>query len=179
MRNMWDWWNPEREKKKKLQYPAYILWTFKYLRQIDVSCSQYRKPFCAHCTLQVHQRVHTREKLYHHLKCEKSFYSAHFSPSAPAHPWCVKSFIWQLDLQQHCRTHTKEKRYQYSRNGKSFARQSTLQEFQCIHTREKTDHCLECRKSVSRQSALQRHQRIRTGIRPYHCGLMCVCEDIY
>ncbi|XP_013206962.1 zinc finger protein 226-like isoform X4 [Microtus ochrogaster] len=141
-------------------------------------CERCGKLFRCRSALNVHFKVHTRERPYVCEACGSSFSQAsHLQDHQRLHtgekPFkcdaCGKSFSRNSHLRSHQRVHTGEKPYKCEECGKSFICSSNLYIHQRVHTGEKPYKCVDCGKEFSRPSSLQAHQGIHTGEKSYVC----------
>ncbi|XP_043291192.1 zinc finger protein 112 isoform X2 [Cervus canadensis] len=100
--------------------------------------------------LQAHQKIHTEEKRYTDVECEKRF-------------------ICNSDLNIQHRVHMEEIPYNSEANG--FSLGSHFQDLQIVHTREQPCKHYTCGNSFSQSSYLQGRQKIHIGEKPFKaCG---------
>nr|XP_020633522.1 zinc finger protein 888-like [Pogona vitticeps] len=135
--------------------------------------------FCDPSKLMAQAGIHSGEKNYKCLVCEKSFTRngsllIHERYHRGEKPYkctdCSESFCDKSSLIRHQRIHTGEKLYKCFVCGKSFNQRTNLFTHQRIHTGEKPYKCCECEKSFNQSSHLIRHQRLHTGEKPYKCS---------
>uniref|UniRef100_A0A452F3D6 Zinc finger protein 630 n=1 Tax=Capra hircus TaxID=9925 RepID=A0A452F3D6_CAPHI len=127
----------------------------------ETQCSVCGKGFVKKSQLDIHQRVHTREKLY---VCGD----------------CGKAFSEKSHLIVHQRIHTGEKSYECSECGKAFSQKSLFIVHQRVHTGEKPYECLECQKAFSQKTHLIIQQRLHTREKPFgfsECGKITHTEE--
>ncbi|XP_057617916.1 zinc finger protein 226-like [Chionomys nivalis] len=141
-------------------------------------CERCGKLFRCRSALNVHFKVHTRERPYVCEACGSAFSQAsHLQDHQRLHtgekPFkcdaCGKSFSRNSHLRSHQRVHTGEKPYKCEECGKNFICSSNLYIHQRVHTGEKPYKCVDCGKEFSRPSSLQAHQGIHTGEKSYVC----------
>ena len=94
--------------------------------------------------------IHTGEKSYGCLQCDKAFSTAG-------------------ELKLHTRTHTGEKPYVCSHCHKSFPQSSHLKTHMKTHSAENDYKCLQCDKVFSTANSLKLHSQTHTGEKPYVC----------
>uniref|UniRef100_A0A8C6T5A4 C2H2-type domain-containing protein n=1 Tax=Neogobius melanostomus TaxID=47308 RepID=A0A8C6T5A4_9GOBI len=114
-------------------------------------CNVCNKRFHTKYALQIHIRVHTKEKPY---SCSI----------------CYKSFSTSSSLVRHKRTHTGEKPYHCTVCMKSFSDKSSLEVHRKRHTGERPFSCPMCEKQFILKSNLEEHKRRHTGDKPFSCS---------
>ncbi|XP_045701299.1 zinc finger protein 112 isoform X1 [Phyllostomus hastatus] len=126
--------------------------------------------------LQVHQKIHTEEKLYTDVGCEKGFVcSSNLNIQQRVHmeeipcnsEECGNSFSLPSNFQNHQRVHSKEQPHKHS-CGNSFSQNPYLQGHQKIHIGEKPYK--ECGNGFNWSSKLKDHQTVHTAEKPYKCN---------
>ncbi|XP_037772950.1 zinc finger protein 271-like [Penaeus monodon] len=104
-------------------------------------CEVCGKKFSHKSNINIHMRVHTKEKPY---SCDI----------------CNKAFSQISDLTRHMRVHTKEKPYSCEICDKAFSQKSDLTRHMRVHTKEKPYSCDICNKAISQKSNLVSHMRV-------------------
>ncbi|XP_073804523.1 uncharacterized protein isoform X1 [Danio rerio] len=117
----------------------------------NYSCTRCRKSFSKKSNLDIHMRVHTKEKPY---TCKQ----------------CGKRFGYIQGFENHMRIHTGERPYTCQQCGKSFYHAGNFAAHQRIHTGQRKYTCQHCGKSFSKTGNLAVHMRIHTGEKPYSCS---------
>jgi uncharacterized Zn-finger protein len=101
--------------------------------------------------LNIHHRVHTKQKRFTCDQCEKTFSQRQY-------------------LSKHTKLHTGEKPYQCGVCQKKFSDSSCLLRHKRTHTGERPYHCDSCDKKFSQSQHLTQHKRMHTGEKPYSCS---------
>ncbi|XP_063603166.1 zinc finger protein 112-like [Penaeus indicus] len=115
-------------------------------------CEACGKKFSKRRYLNIHMRVHTKEKPY---RCDI----------------CDKGFPSKNNLVKHIRVHTKEKPYSCEICNKAFSEKGPLVTHIRIHIKEKPFNCEICNKAFSHKNSLVRHTRVHTKEKLYTCEI--------
>ncbi|KAM9309004.1 uncharacterized protein KZ484_025119 isoform 2-T2 [Pholidichthys leucotaenia] len=126
-------------------------WKSESLSIKSYKCSECGKTFRHRSVLELHMRIHSKDKPY---KCKV----------------CNKSFRFGSYLQQHLIIHTGKKPYKCSDCGKDFAFLQNMRTHQKLH-QEKPFRCTHCRKGYSDETQLQHHMLSHNGDKPHKCDL--------
>ncbi|CAG6015741.1 unnamed protein product [Menidia menidia] len=119
-------------------------------------CSECGKAFRHRSVLELHMRIHSKDKPY---QCKV----------------CGKGFRFSSYLQQHIIIHTGKKPYKCPECGKEFAFLQNMRTHQKLH-QEKPFRCTSCRKGYSDETQLQHHMLSHNGDKPHKCHL---CEKSF
>ncbi|MEQ2284914.1 hypothetical protein AMECASPLE_026413 [Ameca splendens] len=114
-------------------------------------CSECGKTFRHRSVLELHMRIHSKDKPYQCKVCDKGFRFSSY-------------------LQQHLIIHTGEKPYKCPDCGKDFAFLQNMRTHQKLH-QEKPFRCTSCRKGYSDETQLQHHMLSHNGDKPHKCDL--------
>uniref|UniRef100_A0A3Q3T2U0 Zgc:66448 n=2 Tax=Mastacembelus armatus TaxID=205130 RepID=A0A3Q3T2U0_9TELE len=114
-------------------------------------CSECGKSFRHRSVLELHMRIHSKDKPY---QCKV----------------CGKGFRFSSYLQQHLIIHTGKKPYKCPDCGKDFAFLQNMKTHQKLH-QEKPFRCTSCRKGYSDETQLQHHMLSHNGDKPHKCDL--------
>ncbi|KAK9513581.1 hypothetical protein VZT92_027102 [Zoarces viviparus] len=114
-------------------------------------CSECGKTFRHRSVLELHMRIHSKDKPY---QCKV----------------CGKGFRFGSYLQQHLIIHTGKKPYKCPDCGKDFAFMQNMKTHQKLH-QEKPFRCTSCRKGYSNETQLQHHMLSHNGDKPHKCDL--------
>ncbi|KAI3360452.1 hypothetical protein L3Q82_002343 [Scortum barcoo] len=114
-------------------------------------CSECGKTFRHRSVLELHMRIHSKDKPY---QCKV----------------CGKGFRFSSYLQQHLIIHTGKKPYKCPDCGKDFAFLQNMKTHQKLH-QEKPFRCTSCRKGYSDETQLQHHMLSHNGDKPHKCEL--------
>uniref|UniRef100_A0A667YWJ1 C2H2-type domain-containing protein n=1 Tax=Myripristis murdjan TaxID=586833 RepID=A0A667YWJ1_9TELE len=114
-------------------------------------CSECGKMFRHRSVLELHMRIHSKDKPY---QCKV----------------CGKRFRFSSYLQQHLIIHTGKKPHKCPDCGKDFAFLQNMKTHQKLH-QEKPFRCTSCRKGYSDEAQLQHHMLSHNGEKPHKCDL--------
>ncbi|CAG00062.1 unnamed protein product [Tetraodon nigroviridis] len=114
-------------------------------------CSECGKSFRFRSVLELHMRMHSKDKPY---QCQD----------------CGKAFRFSSYLQQHLIIHTGKRPHKCPDCGKDFAFLQNMRTHQRLH-QEKPFRCTSCRKGYSDQAQLQQHMLSHNGDKPHKCDL--------
>lgn len=114
-------------------------------------CPDCEKSFRHRSVLELHKRIHFKDKQYKCKVCDKSFSKSNY-------------------LQQHLIIHTGKRPYKCPDCGKDFAFLHSMKTHQKLH-REKPFRCSSCRKGYSDEAQLQRHMLCHNGEKPHKCNI--------
>lgn len=114
-------------------------------------CCECGKVFRHRSVLELHMRIHSKDRPY---QCKV----------------CKKSFRFSSYLQQHMIIHTGKKPYKCPDCGKEFGFLQNMKTHQKLH-QEKPFRCSSCRKGYSDEIQLQQHMLSHNGEKPHKCHL--------
>ncbi|XP_027240209.2 LOW QUALITY PROTEIN: zinc finger protein 54-like isoform X1 [Cricetulus griseus] len=143
-----------------------------YIEENPHQCGKYKKCFRTACYLTDHKRIPTGIKLCQSNISGKSFtqhssckihQSLHSSEKPYTCMECDRSLTCNLQFRRHKRVHIGERPYSYMQCDKSYTCLSHLRRHQNFHTGERPYKCMECYKSFICDSYLRKHQRVHTG----------------
>uniref|UniRef100_A0A8D3CTU8 Zgc:66448 n=1 Tax=Scophthalmus maximus TaxID=52904 RepID=A0A8D3CTU8_SCOMX len=122
-------------------------WRSDVISMKSYKCSECGKTFRHRSVLELHMRIHSKDKPY---QCKV----------------CSKGFRFSSYLQQHLIIHTGQKPYKCPDCGKDFAFLQNMKTHQKLH-QEKPFRCTSCRKGYSDETQLQQHMLSHTGDKPH------------
>ncbi|XP_077383859.1 uncharacterized protein LOC144022707 [Festucalex cinctus] len=114
-------------------------------------CPECGKMFRHRSVLELHMRIHSKDKPY---QCSV----------------CGKGFRFSSYLQQHVIIHSGQKPHKCPDCGKDFAFLQNMRTHQKLH-QEKPFRCTSCRKGYSDEAQLQHHMLSHNGEKPHKCNL--------
>ncbi|XP_008284106.1 zinc finger protein 208-like [Stegastes partitus] len=126
-------------------------WKSENISVKSYKCSECGKTFRHRSVLELHMRIHSKDKPY---QCKV----------------CNKGFRFSSYLQQHLIIHTGKKPYKCPDCGKDFAFLQNMRTHQKLH-QEKPFRCTSCRKGYSDETQLQHHMLSHNGDKPHKCDL--------
>ena len=147
----------------------------KYVKKY-CECRICGKVFLCPSSLKNHKKIHSREKPYKRLHCEKAF-SYRFcaerhmlTHSADRHKCklCGEIFPNADTLRGHRIIHSGEMP-ECKDCGRMFWTSSSLDLHKRLHTTEKLYECKHCRKTFKNYCSFRLHKWIHTGEKPYEC----------
>lgn len=128
-----------------------VKWRIDRISVKSYKCSECGKTFRHRSVLELHMRIHSKDKPY---QCKV----------------CGKGFRFSSYLQQHLIIHTGKKPYKCPDCGKDFAFLQNMKTHQKLH-QEKPFRCTSCRKGYSDETQLQHHMLSHNGDKPHKCDL--------
>jgi uncharacterized Zn-finger protein len=144
-------------------------------------CETFKKRFSSPSQLNIHKRIHSKQKPFACIQCKKTFslksnLSKHtrriHTGEKPHHcDLCPKKFAQSSGLRRHEIIHSGEKPYCCVTCDQKFARLGDLVRHKRLHTGEKPFSCDICPKKFARSDSLTDHKRIHTGDKPYDCDM--------
>ncbi|XP_061772041.1 zinc finger protein 62-like [Nerophis ophidion] len=141
-------------------------------------CSKCEKTFRHRSVLELHMRIHFKDKPCQCKVCGKSFrFSSYLQQHLIIHsgkkqhkcPDCGKEFNYLHNMRTHQKLH-QEKPFRCSSCSKGYSSDQQLQRHMLSHNGEKPHKCHICEKSFSLAYLLRDHINTHTGERPHHCG---------
>jgi uncharacterized Zn-finger protein len=124
----------------------------KRLKIEKYSCETCKKTFKTSTELNIHNRIHSKQKPF---ACEQ----------------CQMTFSQIGSLNRHKKVHSGEKPYSCDFCPKKFARSHHLICHKRMHSGEKPYQCDVCPMKFARSDCLTNHKRTHTGERPYQCDI--------
>ncbi|XP_063543608.1 zinc finger and SCAN domain-containing protein 22-like [Cydia strobilella] len=115
-------------------------------------CNICQKKFKYKNNMNVHKRIHLKDKPYECSSCEKRF--------------AQKSY-----LIAHIRIHTGQKPYKCKICNKAFVESTNLRRHQIVHTGDKRYSCKICETQFTQKSSLLVHLRRHEGYKPFKCDI--------
>ncbi|KAJ9585578.1 hypothetical protein L9F63_002608, partial [Diploptera punctata] len=134
---------------------------------------------CHRSTLNNHLLVHSKEKPFKCLTCDKSFsrrsttlkhiylYINNEKPFKCS--ICNKSFVRKSILNNHLLVHSKDKPFQCTTCSKSFSRKAHLNTHALLHSDDKPFKCTICNKSFVQKFYFNTHLLTHSDEKPFKC----------
>lgn len=140
-------------------------------------CSECGKSFRFRSVLDLHMRMHSKDKPYQCKVCGKAFrFSSYLQQHLIIHtgkrphkcPDCGKDFAFLQNMRTHQRLH-QEKPFRCTSCRKGYSDEAQLQQHMLSHNGDKPHKCHLCSKSFGLAYLLRDHMNTHTGDRPHRC----------
>jgi uncharacterized Zn-finger protein len=115
-------------------------------------CETCKKRFISPSKLNIHERIHSKEKPF---ACDQ----------------CQMNFSNKSNFSRHKRVHTGEKPFHCDECPKKFSHSFNLTSHKRVHTGEKPFNCDICQMKFRYLASVTKHQRIHSGDKPYQCDI--------
>ncbi|XP_061676790.1 RB-associated KRAB zinc finger protein [Syngnathoides biaculeatus] len=141
-------------------------------------CSECGKMFRHRSVLDLHMRIHSKDKPYQCNVCGKGFrFSSYLQQHIIIHsgqkphkcPDCGKDFAFLQNMRTHLKLH-QEKPFRCTSCRKGYSDETQLQHHMLSHNGDKPHKCNLCEKSFGLAYLLRDHLNTHTGERPHHCA---------
>uniref|UniRef100_UPI0037E8660E uncharacterized protein n=1 Tax=Semicossyphus pulcher TaxID=241346 RepID=UPI0037E8660E len=141
-------------------------------------CSECGKTFRHRSVLELHMRIHSKDKPYQCKVCGKGFrFSSYLQQHLIIHtgkkpykcPDCGKDFAFMQNMKTHQKLH-QEKPFRCTSCRKGYSDETQLQHHMLSHNGDKPHKCDQCDKSFGLAYLLRDHMNTHTGERPHHCS---------
>ncbi|XP_075973259.1 uncharacterized protein LOC142974680 [Anticarsia gemmatalis] len=148
-------------------------------QSLPYECVECKSRFICKSMLDLHTRVHTKDKPFTCDICDKPFSSkglmnqhkrsVHDKEKSHLCQLCSKSFFKKYHLQKHLQSHTKEKRFECPDCGKFYKTVNTLKGHRETHGDVRNFACNLCDQTFMKKEYLSIHMVTHTKVKRYPC----------
>lgn len=147
------------------------------LGPISHKCPECMKTFRHRSVLELHMRIHSKDKPHQCKVCGKGFrFSSYLQQHLIIHSgkkpykcsYCSREFAFLQNMKTHQKLH-QEKPFKCTSCSKRYCNESQLKRHMLSHRGDRPHKCEECSKSFQFAYLLRDHMNTHTGERPHRC----------